>query len=228
MVAGGELHGAPALVETRVDGLIAGTLLARRPRRLKPILEEVIRWLAEWQRLTVKPGRLDAALLERELLAPAETIAPELEAGRRFLDQVAARCAATEGSAAPLAAAHNDLTMWNVLIGRGGVGVVDWEVATEATLPLKDFFYASADAVAATDRYRDRPGAARACFDPEGRHTDWIRRLQSVVADATGTDFVLAELSFQATWIGHAANEVRTTEANAPRPFLDIARRLAQ
>lgn len=227
VVATGELHGAAALVETRVGGMTAMPILARRPARLEPILEEVVHWLADWQRLTATPGRLDAALLESELLAPAETIAPELDDGRRFLDRVAERCARVEGSPVALAAAHNDLTMANVLVG-GGVGVVDWEAAQEATLPLKDFFYASADAVAATERYRDRPGAARACFGSDGRHAAWIRQLQSVVADASGADIELSELSFQATWIGHAANELRTAGASAPHPFLDIARWLAQ
>jgi hypothetical protein len=115
------------------------------------------------------------------------------------------------------------MTMWNVLLDRGGrLGIVDWEAAEEATLPLKDLFYAVTDAVAATRRYADRPGAVRECFAPDGRHAATAARLQAAGAAAAEASPELVELSFHACWLGHAANERREGDPLDPTPFRDI------
>lgn len=98
--------------------------------------------------------------------------------------------------------------MWNVLTDDGGgLGVVDWEAAEEATLPLKDFFYAAVDAVAATGRHADRPGAYDACFDPRGSRVGTVARLEAEMIAAVDAAPEIVELSRHAFWLGHALNE---------------------
>lgn len=119
-------------------------------------------------------------------------------------------------------------SVWNVLSDpRGRLGVVDWEAAEEATLPLKDLFYACVDAVAATGRYADRPGAYDACFTPRGTSAGMVGRLQDSMTAALNVAPEIVELSRHACWLGHALNEARSAERSAPRPFLQIVRRLA-
>lgn len=220
--------GATVLLETRVEGRIVAPLLARRPARLGSVLERVAGWLEEWQRLTVAPSLLRPELLEREILSPAKRLASQLGGGSEYVAALSAACSAVEGATAPLTASHNDLTMWNVLLDdHGGLAVVDWEVAEEATLPLKDFFYAAVDAVAATDRYADRPGAYDACFEPRGSSAATVAHLEASMIAAVKAGPEIVELSRHACWLGHALNESRAAERSAPRPFLEIVRRLA-
>ena len=164
VVATLDLDGVPVLVETRVDGEIAATRLMRRPALLEGLLADVCGWLERWGVATVRQGPLSREQLERELPAPAEAVAPLLPGGADYLAALRERCDRLAGATVPLCASHNDLTLWNVLLdGDGGIGIVDWEAAEEAAPPLKDFFYAAVDAVAATRGYRDRPAAARDC-----------------------------------------------------------------
>lgn len=218
-----KLDGTTILIETRLAGQIAAPLLAQRPARLDRTLRSVCEWLEAWQRLTLTPSRLDASLLEREVLAPARALAPALDGGEAYLAALGELCSRLEGSSVRLAAAHNDLTMWNVLLDRRGrLGVVDWEAAEESALPLTDLFYAVTDAVAATRRYADRPGAVRECFAPSGRHAGSAGRLREAGAAAAGASPELVELSFHACWLGHAENERRTAGPLDPTPFRDI------
>ena len=51
-----------------------------------------------------------------------------------------------------ITAAHNDLTMANVLTSREGIGILDWEAAVADGLPMTDLWYALADAVSRAGR----------------------------------------------------------------------------
>ncbi|HEX6652247.1 MAG TPA: hypothetical protein VF072_05850 [Thermoleophilaceae bacterium] len=227
-VASFDLDGIAVLVESRVDGRPAAPELMRRPARLEATLERVADWLERWQRSTAREAPLSRGLLERELLAPAASVAPDLEDGDGYLRALGGVCDSLAGRPAPLADSHNDLTMWNVLLGAdGGLGVVDWEAAEAETLPLKDFFYMAADAVAATGRYRDRPEAVRACFVPGHRYNALVAGRRDRIGRALGVSDELAQVCFHACWVGHAANERRAAEPGADRPFLEIVRWLA-
>ncbi len=111
---------------------------------------------------------------------------------------------------------------------RGGIGIVDWETGEESTLPLKDFFYAAGDAVAATARYSDRLAAVRDCFAAGGAHVRAIGRLQSSLVDALLVPAPVVELSFHSCWLGHAVNEGSKAGRGDPRPFRDIVQWLAR
>ena len=193
--------------------------LARRPGRLGRELARVCDWLAAWQRLTRTPTELSRADLDAELLTNAELLAPHLDGGQDYLASIERRCAAALATTVSLSAAHNDLTMWNVLAQRrGSLGIVDWEVAQATALPLKDFPYAVADAVAATGRYADRLGAAMDCFGARGAHASRVQVLQAYLAGAVNAAPATVDLSFHACWLHHAANELRSAGPSDPRP----------
>jgi Phosphotransferase enzyme family len=228
-LARASLDSAPVLVETRVEGRILAPLLGRRPARLSRTLTRLCDWLDAWGRLTATRTPITQRQVEREVLAPARALAPHLDGGAAYVAALEARCASATGQAVQLVASHNDLTMWNVLVDGGGrLGIVDWEVAEEGTLPLKDFFYAVVDAVAATRRYADRPAAARACFGPGGEHADRVRDAQASLASSVDVAPEIVELSFHACWLGHAANELGKVGASDPAPFREIVQWLAQ
>jgi len=223
-----ELRGSALLVETRLEGRVLAPLLADRPQDLKVVIRDMHAWLLRWQRSAAVPAALTRARLEREVLAPAEELGPRLRGGPSYLAALAVRCAAAEGTMAPLTPSHNDLTMWNVLVGPGrALGVVDWESAEEATLPFRDFPYAVVDAVSAVTRYRNRPAAARACFELGGEHAASVLAMSEALARAVGAPPEAVELSLHACWLGHALNESRTRRAGDPAPFAEIAQWLA-
>jgi hypothetical protein len=224
-----KLGDAPVLIQSRVEGRILAPLLGRRPSRLWRELTRVCGWLDAWQQLTAQQTQVTRARLEREVLAPARTLVPHLDRGAAYLAALEARCASADGLPAALTASHNDLTMWNVLVGgRGHLGIVDWEAAEETTLPLKDFFYAVVDAVAATHRYADRPNAARACFDAGGEHAERVGDAQRALSGSIDVAPELVQLSFHACWLGHAANELAKIGASGPAPFREIVQWLAR
>ena len=228
LLASFDLDGVPVLVESRVEGRPVAPELIRRPARLEPTLARVADWLDLWHRATAREAPVSRELLERELLAPAASVASDLDDGDGYLRALQAVCRDFEGRPAPLADSHNDLTMWNVLLGPvGELAVVDWESAEAGTLPLKDLFYMAADAVAATERYSDRLEAVRDCFVPGRRYAALVSRRRDAIARALGVSDELAELCFHACWVGHAANEKRAAEPGADRPFLAIVRWLA-
>jgi len=65
----------------------------------------------------------------------------------RYVEALHALAVRLEGRTVVLSAAHNDLTMANVLVAGSGVGVVDWESASATAPPLADLWYALADGV---------------------------------------------------------------------------------
>lgn len=220
--------GHHVLLQRVLDGQMAATILAEHPARLPVILGRCARWLATWNNATAVIKHLDPAWLERELLAPAAQVAPFLERGEDYLGWLADRCDRVAGRPLPLVATHNDLTMRNVLVDRRDrLGIVDWESAAEDGLPLVDFLYAAADAVAATRRYTDRTGAFVVCFEPGGAHTRLVEQSMARLCAAVDLPDGIADLCIQACWLRHAANEQRKALAGDARPFLAIVQRVA-
>jgi hypothetical protein len=226
---GVDLHGSAVLIETRVEGEILAPKLVRHPGRLGRALTSVCDWLEKWGGLTATRTSITQGQLESEVLVPAGLLAPRLRGGVEYLAALEARCAAAAGTVVPLTAAHNDLTMWNVLVDSGAaLGIVDWEAAEESALPLKDFFYAVVDAVAATRGYADRVEAVEECFGAEGSRASSVQGLQASLAGAVGAEPGAVELAFHACWLGHAANELRSSAPTDPTPFGDIVGWLAR
>jgi hypothetical protein len=218
--------GWPILMLSPVPGRPAATLIAANDQPSEAMIAGLAEWLLRWSEATLVPGRVDDKWIERRLVAPGKVLGPDLPDG--YLAWLRARAEAAKGETLPSVATHGDLTMTNVLLAGGSLGVVDWESAEDAGLPLRDLLYAAVDATAACNGYRDRLAAFEHCFPGAGPASgslalglDRLRR-QAGLTDATTT------LCMHACWLQHAADERGKREADDARPFLSIVQHLAE
>jgi hypothetical protein len=222
----GRRHGVSLLAQTPLPGERADRRLRGDTSGARELMRRLAGWLARWNASTAQPRQLGADDVEELVLAPARGLAPELGidgyVGR--LELLAKRCV---GRTVPFVAAHNDLTAANVQLGPDGGGVLDWEAAAPAMLPLGDLTYAIADAAAAVAGYADRAGAYQACFEPGGAFWEPARGAIDVAVRAHGLDDDQRRLCLQACWLHHAANERERDASDPRRPFLAILRRVA-
>jgi hypothetical protein len=215
------------VIERGLAGRPLAACLADDPALLPGVLDELAAWLERWH-LGSRTAAAPEGAIER-VLASVRSVVPDLDAAATaYLRRLEALCARQSRETITLVAAHNDLTMVNVLRGKSGrLGVVDWEVAGEQALPLMDFFYAAADAIAATSRYADRVLAFEAAFRSDAEIGRRVGALGTRLSGALDLPPDLAELCFHACWLMHAANEKKSPNASGRRPFLGIVQRLA-
>jgi hypothetical protein len=218
----GERHGV--LATSPVPGAPAAGILTAHPGHAGAILGRLAAWLGGWHARTARPRALTPVDLERHVLAPLGRLAPLLAPA--YADWLGARCAAALGSVVPFAPAHQDLTMVNVLVDGRGLGIVDWETATEEAPPLIDLPYALADAVAACAGYGDRVDAFHRCFGPPaGGVAGMAQAVLAGTARASGASAAALSLGFHACWLSHAVNDL---ERDGPTgPFVRMAQVLA-
>lgn len=223
----GHIGSHAVLLQSPVLGESAARVLSSTPNRFVEVIGRVSGWLERWSLATAVPRPLGEAEFTREILAPAVTVAPLLESGRAYVEWLSLQSRKLAGTTQPLVATHNDLTMRNVFLGRGGeLGVVDWETSRPEAFPLVDFFYAITDAAAATRGYTDRPAAFGACFAPDGIHADRVREQERGLLLTLGIGDGMAELCRHACWLNHAVNEHLQSSPRGPRPFLTILKSL--
>lgn len=214
---------ARVLLLKPLSGDLAATLLARSAKDFTAITEAVAHWLVAWGTQTAAPLTLDSELLERVLLEPARLLAEHIRSGRTYVKSIERFCAAAEGRAILGSSAHNDLTMWNVIVGEGGrIGIVDWETASEKSLPLVDFYYAVADAVAATQSYADRARAFRAAFATDGEIRRWLSGIEHKMIEELRLERWTTPVAFHACWLRHARNEAERDTGTERGPFVHI------
>jgi hypothetical protein len=222
-----EAGGREFVLESRVSGKILAPLLKRGGARLEDVLDRICTWLEEWARATATTEAIERERLEREVLAPARTVVPEIARGNAYLAWLEERCGAVAGRRQMLTASHNDLSAWNVLLDGARIGVIDWETAEASSLPLKDFYYFAADAVLSARGHALRVDAVRACFESGGPSAALAGELRRRLVDALGIPDDVAEISFHACWLQHAANEARKHPGAGATPFFDVIRWLA-
>jgi hypothetical protein len=111
-----------------------------------------------------------------------------------------------------------------VLVSAGGLGIVDWEAARGADLPLLDLWYALADGLARA-RGIDHLGAVDILRGDATDIAPAIDGLPAEHAEALGLSPGQAQLGFHACWLGHADDELRR---GAPGPFVAIVEALAK
>jgi len=217
--------GAIGLVQEPLSGTVAARLIGRGDLNPSAILEELGSWLARWTRdTTTVPSDGVTSWLD-EMLETAAYLSRELKHGERYLGWLRERCAAP--AVIPLVAAHNDLTMWNVIWDPGAPpGIVDWETASNAGLPTTDFVYAAVDARLAARRDGNRLAAFLSCFGSSSSN-EQIGTLHHQIAEGVGMNIDAMELCFHAGWLQHALNESRTAPAVERGPFFEIVEWLA-
>ena len=228
LLGSGTLGDARVLLLERLSGRLAATLLAGSPERLDDVLGRLTGWLIEWGRLTARTTRLTSTWLDDWILRPARLLAGNMNGGGAYVARLERLCAEATGREVVAMAAHNDLTMWNVIVAdRTKIGVVDWEAACNHSLPLVDFYYAAVDAVAATRGYADRLLAFSSVFGERSGPRGRIAELESMVLKELTIDRGTARLAFHACWLHHAVNELQRTSETQARPFVRIVQSVA-
>jgi Phosphotransferase enzyme family len=205
-----------ALVESALPGERVSTILRREPARLPTILTQVTDWLSGWHVETRVMRPFTSEDLERLIVTPLRAVAPHLHDNVAYAERVETLGRSLLDRVVPFAAAHNDLTTWNLLLDEDALSVVDWEAADAQSLPLVDLEYLLVDAVAAARRLER---------DVAFRSADRSGYAEAVAQLGIAPD--IAALARYACWLGHAQNELGRTEPGSPRPFLAIVESLA-
>ena len=226
-LAAGQLDDRSILVESGVAGTLAAASLQRRPHSLVKVLDSLTAWIELWHAQTAQPALLSDELAAVELLGPARELEPLV--GPAYVARLERFCEQVRGTAIPLVAVHGDLTMWNVLLQRrpARLGVVDWETAKAASLPVGDLAYAAVDLCAAADGYQDRAAAFERCFSTHGNLAAVVGARMRRVIDAAAVEPAAVRFAFHACWLHHARNERLGLGATEEGPFQQIARSLA-
>lgn len=185
----------------------------------KVAAERVAAWLGRWCSSTTTRASGSPAVAA-EVDAPLAALEPEL--GPAYVDRVRRLAREARDRDQLLCARHGDLTLWNVTLAGDALGIIDWEGAATAALPLTDLPYLLVDAVAAEHRYVDRVDAYRACFTRTGSCREWADRITRQTAETAGVGLDELELATHACWLGHAADERRRGVVDGP--FLGILR----
>jgi thiamine kinase-like enzyme len=140
-----------------------------------------------------------------------------------YVDGLRRLAARLERAGVVLTAAHNDLTMANVWLSDGRIGVLDWETAAGDGLPLSDLWYALADALA---RARRTPHDHALAALVHAGGTVPAALVHAPRKHAAGLSLTpdQALLGFHACWLGHAATELRR---GTPGRFVAVVARVA-
>src|SRR5205807_177172 len=135
------IGGTPVLLESFVGGEPAARVIATGADQLGPVVDRLARWLTRWGMQTARQAASSDELVKASMLDPAATLAGLLPG--MFHSSIRQFAGRVSGRGLQTTAAHRDLTMWNVVVrADGALGVLDWECATGAALPLTDLFYA--------------------------------------------------------------------------------------
>jgi len=228
VLSSGTLASVPLVLQSAVSGRPAALLIEQKHRVVRDLQERVATWLERWGRASAQVRELTHADLERFVLSPAIELAALATERTSYLEYLSALCSRAVGARCPFVPSHGDLTVANIVIDEcPELGIVDWEEASEDSLPLMDFFYATADAVAAAHGYADRAEAFVSCFAPDGEHVLFLRALRRRLAGALGVDDLVQEVCFHACWLHHAANEAGRSADSRTGPFVTILQTIA-
>lgn len=215
------LGDCPVFLQSFLPGTCAASALAGRPNQLKATVERITTWLIAWNQATAVQRSLDEPFFTHNFLSPLEKVAPHLADCTAYRAWLLSRCAEFHHPV-KLTAAHNDLTLWNILLQPGGsIGVVDWREAQPAALPLGDFFYLFVDAVAVA-HHDNHEKAFLECVEPHGRYYSLFQDVVNRMTEVLDLPTPLVRLSLHACFLHHAANEQLERLPEEDHPFLRI------
>jgi hypothetical protein len=209
------------LATSALAGRPAAAVLASASRRLEPIAAAVADWLLEWNSATASEMPATEALLDELLVGPADRLTAAGVAAEHYAAAMTMLAGRLQGRGLLVVAAHNDLTMANVLDGGQSLGILDWESATAVGLPLVDLWYALADGVVHASSVT-HAGAVEALVAGRPPAPAELARTPAKHAAALGLTVDQAILAFHACWLGHADDELRRGLADGP--FMAVVR----
>ena len=217
-----------SLIETSVPGRpVADLIRGGHLHDFDAIAKRLAIWIDRWNRRTIRQVNLTPALGEALILSAARKLQASLEGGESYLDWLTTEVAALVGQQVPLVAAHNDLTMANVLGDSSGLlSVVDWEAYKPDGLPLADFQYSVCDAASAITG-ADRAASFSKYFVRTGPQQRQLKSFEMELRAATPGPDAWFVLCMHATWLHHAANEQAGSSSRRDPSFAAIAQMLA-
>jgi aminoglycoside phosphotransferase len=131
------------LVETALVGVQMDPALVRR--RTEWCIEMVLHWLIDFHSSTALENTASPDWFFRLVQTPLARLESVLLPSRddeELIGAVRAMAAVLRGAKFPLVFSHGDLSDPNILIlNKGGVGIVDWEMAEPHSLPASDLFF---------------------------------------------------------------------------------------
>jgi hypothetical protein len=210
-----------ALAAHPLPGRSAAAALGSTPRRLAPIAGAVADWLQRWNIATAARALASREMLEEMLLGPIRRLVEDGTASDAYRDAMARLAERLQGASLVLVAAHNDLTMSNVLADGRAPGILDWESANATGLPLTDLWYALADGVARAGRI-SHAAAVEALVNAATPAPTALARMPAEHASALGLTADQAALAFHCCWFTHADDERRRHVEN--RRFAAVVR----
>lgn len=214
--------------QAAIPGQLAAALLLEKPGQIYGLMRRVAGWLESWHQMTKVSQRLNRQWFEGELFSPVTSLAAYLEGDDSYLDWLSERCEAFE-IPIPLFSAHNDLSMWNILLDKQGqIGVVDWNSAREKCFPFIDILYAMTDAAMIASGYKQRINAFKECFTRNGKYSSFTKQTLRDLQAHLEIPRAVLDISFHICFIGHAFNEQKWSEPDEPLQFLEIVRYLSQ
>jgi hypothetical protein len=207
---------APHLLATRViGGRPADGVLAREPERLESLVRSVANWLLRWNCATLSTVAATTTLLDDVLVGPVDRAVRAGLATPEYAQALQALARRLEDRPLVVTAAHNDLTMANVMDAGEAIGILDWEEAVPADLPLRDLWYALADALARARRLT-HAAAVEALVRSRSDAPPALAQAPGLHAAALGLSQDQAALAFHACWLGHACNELDRRRSDGP------------
>jgi hypothetical protein len=205
-------------------GRSGAAVLASAPRRLLPVAGTVADWLARWNAATASRAVASAEVLEELVVGPVRRLVADGAVSAPYAQAMAMLAARLEGRDLVWVAAHSDLTMGNVLATSPAPGIMDWESATAAGLPLVDLWYALADGVACAGRVT-HASAVEALVTGTAPAPSTLARIPAQHATALRLTVDETILAFHVCWLGHADDELRRGVSD--RQFADVVRAVA-
>ena len=167
----------PILVETALVGRPMDPALVRR--RAAYCCTATSKWLLELQRPQHDDAGSDACWFDRLVEHPLGRFAnvfPLSSEESRLLDDTRNLADSLRQLSLPLVSEHGDLSHPNVmLLERGGVGAVDWELGEPCGLPTHDLFFFLAYSAFALGRARTNRQLVQAFHRAFFRKAAWAR-----------------------------------------------------
>ena len=203
-----DFHGYPILLETALVGRPLDPISLRRD--LAGGCTAVATWLME---LHAQPPPLraepDAGWFERLIERPLRRFMQALSvsaAEATLMDRMWQTIEPLRRAKLPLVVEHGDLSHPNLLrLERGGVGVVDWELAEPHGLPACDLFFFLTYAAFALRRARSNPAYQSAFQAAFFGRSAWTRRYVAAYAERLGLEASWLTPLFTACWSRYLA-----------------------
>lgn len=221
----GEVCGGAVIAQSAFGGPTlegTGRSLGRRGRAERG-LHAAVAWLADLQSATsTRTRRWGAAASDAAVLTPLHGLLERHGAdidGPAVVAYATAVCGAAQTTDVPVVVEHFDLAPVNVVLGRGGVGVVDWEVDDErlaapgAGLPGRDLWFLVTMwtfAVRGTTELDDECRALAHLVGHAGdRHGGEAGRALEHYRNALGIERAVLDLALVSLWVDRAGHHER-------------------